>query len=116
MRCRLLQRSSCSRQSRLSSTSSPSGSSPWVSSQASSGGRQRETGLDAAPFAALAQQPCPRTALGAAQQGIKGIQQDRLARPRLSGEHGESIAERQLQAFDQGNVLQVQTREHPGLR
>jgi hypothetical protein len=63
----------------------------------------------------MAQQAGSDAALGTTQQGIQGIEQDRLARPRLAGEHGEAVSERQFEAFDQGDVLQAQTREHPNL-
>jgi hypothetical protein len=75
-----------------------------------------EAGLDPAALATAPQQPCPLGTLGAAEQGIKGIEQDRFARAGLAGEHREAGPEGQLQPLDQGDVLQAQTREHPGLR
>ncbi len=76
------------------------------------GGSQAEAGLDAAPLGATAQQAGPLAALGTAEQGIEGIEQDRLAGTGLAGEHREPGREHQLQALDQGDVLEAQTREH----
>ena len=80
------------------------------------GGRQAEAGLDPPPFGTAPQQAGPLAALGTSEQGIEGIQQDRLAGAGLAGEHGEPSRERQLQPLDQGDILETQTREHPGLR
>ncbi len=79
-------------------------------------GREAEAGLDPPPIGATPQQAGPLAALGTAQQGIEGIEQDRLTGAGLAGEHGEAGREHQLQPLDQGNVLEAQTREHPGLR
>lgn len=79
-------------------------------------GREAEAGLDAAPLGAAPQQAGPLAALGTAEQGIEGIEQDRLTGAGLAGEHGEPGRKQQLQPLDQGDVLEAQTREHPGLR
>ena len=79
-------------------------------------GAEGEAGFDAAPFAAAAQQAGPLGALGAAEQGIEGIEEDRLAGAGLAGEHTEAGPERELEAFDQGDVLEAQSGEHPRLR
>ena len=75
-----------------------------------------ETGFDASPVRTVTEQAGSRTALGSPQEGIEGIQEDRLARPGLAGEHREALIEHQFEAFDQGDVLQAQTREHPDLQ
>ena len=80
------------------------------------GRRQAETGFDPAALLALAQQPGARRPLGAPQQGIEGIEQNRLARTGFPGEHREAPAESELQALNQGNVFKAQTRQHSGPR
>jgi len=78
------------------------------------GRRQAETGLNHAALGAPAQQASARTALGPTQQGIEGIQQDRFTGTGLAGEHGEALAEAQLQPLDQGDVAEAQSSQHRG--
>ena len=80
------------------------------------GRRQAETGLNPAPLLALAQQPGACRPLGTTQQGIKGIEQDRLAGTGFAGEHREPATEAELQALDQGNVFKAQTRKQTSPR
>ena len=77
---------------------------------------ERETGFDQAAIVALAQQAAGRAPSRAAEQGIQGIQQDRLAGAGFPGEHREATAEIELQLLDQGNVVKAQTGEHRRIR
>jgi hypothetical protein len=65
---------------------------------------------------ALAQQAGACGALGATQQGIEGIEQDRFAGASFAGEHREAATEDEFQALDQGNVFKAQTRKQTGPR
>ena len=80
------------------------------------GRRQAETGFNPTPLLALAQQPGARRPLGAPQQGIEGIEQNRFTSTSFPGEHREASAESELQALNQGDVFKAQTRQHTGPR
>ena len=54
------------------------------------GRHQAEAGLDPAPLGTAPQQTGALAALGTTQEGIQGIEQDRLAGAGLAGQHGEA--------------------------
>ena len=76
--------------------------------------RQAERGFNQAAAGPLAQQPRTRRGGRTAEQGIEGIEQQRLAGSGLAGKHRETSAELQLQPLNQGDVLEAQSGEHAG--
>ena len=67
---------------------------------------------DASLFGRRAHQP----AIGAgAKRKAKTVQQNRLASPGFAGQHGQALAERQIQPLDQNDIANRQRGQHAGL-
>jgi hypothetical protein len=71
--------------------------------------RELEVGHHLAPLGAGAHEPCP--APPAEREGER-VEQDRLARARLAGEHVEPGLEGHVHRLDQGEVADAQAAEH----